>query len=308
VTAIELQLEMMAEQLEQSPDYRVLRRFHPRDRYASYPDIIDQVIDDVGPPLKTGLFLDVETTGLDTESDRIIELAMVPFEFDENGNVYDVREGVSWFDDPERPISAEVTALTGITNEMVKGKRIDGARVVAELANASVVIAHNADFDRRMAERRHADFARISWGCSYREVEWERFGCTSKKLEHILAATCHEFFDAHRALDDCYVGIHCLATAQLDGRTAFSHLLDSVRAVTNRVWALGAPFSVKDALKARGYRWSEGSGGKPKAWFKDISATDVLGEEAWLRSVAGVFSPSFDKHTARERYSVRCDR
>ncbi|MDB4876412.1 MAG: hypothetical protein JWM41_2858 [Gemmatimonadetes bacterium] len=285
--------------LAEHPDYRVLKRFTPRDFYTPVTPIADEA------PLKTALFVDVETTGLDTDKERVIELAMVPFEFDTAGNIYGVGAGESWFSDPGISIPPAITELTGITDEMVQRKAIDGTRVRQLLAGASLVVAHHADFDRRMLERVDAQFAAISWGCSYREVEWERFGCTSKKLEHILASTCREFYSAHRALDDCYVGVHLLAAATLDGRTAFSYLLDSVRQPTARVYAMGAPFSAKDALKLRGYKWSDGTGGKRKAWYLDVKL--ALNDEArWLHTI-GVDMPEVVKLTARDRFSVRAD-
>jgi hypothetical protein len=49
-----------------------------------------------------------------------------------------------------------VTALTGITDEMVAGQRIDEAVVSAFVKDAVIVIAHNAGFDRKFAERSDA--------------------------------------------------------------------------------------------------------------------------------------------------------
>jgi DNA polymerase-3 subunit epsilon len=46
-------------------------------------------------------------------------------------------------------------------------------------------------------------------------------------------------------------------------------LLSSVRSRV-RIYAENAPFDMKDHLKARGYRWSEGSDGRPRAWWIEI--------------------------------------
>ncbi|MBR3471792.1 MAG: 3'-5' exonuclease [Prevotella sp.] len=57
---------------------------------------------------------DLETTGLDLVKDRIVQLSYI--KVFPNGD--EVRKNI--FFNPEKPIPAEVTALTGITNDMVK--------------------------------------------------------------------------------------------------------------------------------------------------------------------------------------------
>ena len=52
----------MAETLAKSQDYRVLRRLVPRTEFASCE----------GQTTKTGIMLDVETTGLDTAEMRLL--------------------------------------------------------------------------------------------------------------------------------------------------------------------------------------------------------------------------------------------
>ncbi|PZM14360.1 hypothetical protein CPY51_11295 [Rhizobium tubonense] len=45
-----------------------------------------------------------------------------------------------------------------------------------------------------------------------------------------------------------------------------------------------SPFDMKDHLKAPGYRWSDGSDGRPKCWRIEL-AEDALEEElSYLRS------------------------
>src|SRR3546814_4593532 len=63
-------LEALAAQLNASGNYRVLRRLLPRTVVTAAD----------GTPTRTGLFIDVETTGLDHQKDEVIELAMVPLD------------------------------------------------------------------------------------------------------------------------------------------------------------------------------------------------------------------------------------
>src|ERR1700760_2335819 len=101
-------LAAMAEALAKSADYRVLRRLVPRENFTP----------SIGQNTKTGILLDVETTGLDPQKDEIIELGMVKFDYLPDGRVAGLRDVFTSFNEPSEPIPLEVSALTGITNEM----------------------------------------------------------------------------------------------------------------------------------------------------------------------------------------------
>lgn len=269
---------------------RTLQRFRPEQHYANGPNV----------GLKRGMFVDVETTGLDTATARIIQFAFVPFYFDSDGIISCIGVGEQWYADPDMPIPPEVTALTGITDEMVAGKSLPtDASMAAYLDGVTLIVAHNAEFDRPIMER-YFDVATMPWACSYREVPWPAFGCACSKLPHILMEACGEFAAAHTALIDCHVGLRVLSTAEHEGRTAFSFLLDSARQPTVRVFASGAPFDLKDRLKARGYRWNA----KAKVWFFDATPETSEQEVQWLNEQGGV-RPSTEKFGPRDRYSVR---
>ncbi|MDO6760139.1 3'-5' exonuclease [Tamlana sp. 2_MG-2023] len=58
-------------------------------------------------------FFDLETTGINITSDRIVEISIL--KVFPNGN----KESKTWLVNPERPIPAEVTAIHGISDEKV---------------------------------------------------------------------------------------------------------------------------------------------------------------------------------------------
>lgn len=267
-------LEHMAARLEASGSYRILRRLEPRANYH-VPD---------GTPTQRGVFVDVETTGLDPATDEIVELAMVPFDFSSEGRIFAVHESFSRFRDPGRPIPAAVTALTGITDAMVTGASIDVAEIEAFLGPAALVVAHNAGFDRRFMERLSGAFVTLPWACSWAEVPWADEGFDSAKLGHLAAA--HGFFhDGHRAVHDCHAGIEILSrTLPRSGRTALDILLESARQPRWHIQAVRAPFERKDSLKRRGYRWCDGSDGRTRAWSVDVADHALESELAFLRS------------------------
>ncbi len=93
--------------------------------------------------------LDVETTGLNTRTDEIIEIGAVRFE-----NGVEVAE-FSELINPGRPVPDKVVELTGITSAMLRDKR-DLMTVMPEFARfceGAVLVAHNASFDMSFFRR-----------------------------------------------------------------------------------------------------------------------------------------------------------
>jgi len=265
-------LDAMAAVLVESGNYRIQRRIRPRPR--------------IEPPaamqLKQALFVDVETTGLDHQSDEIIELAIVPFTYGPDGQIYEVQQSFQRFRQPKKPISAEITKLTGITDEMVAGHAIDPAEVEAFAPNAVLVIAHNAGFDRRFIERLVPSFAMKAWACSQSQIDWAGEGIEGTRLSYLVAGAGH-FYDNHRAENDCLAAIELLAAPLPTSKElALKRLLDAARKPSWRIWAEHSPFDLKDILKARGYRWNGDGTPYPKAWYIDVDDDSKESELAFL--------------------------
>ena len=293
----DITLFAMAEALAKSADYRVLRRLVPRTTFAP----------SIGQSTKTGILLDVETTGLDQQKDQIIELGMVKFDYLPDGRIAGLRNVFSSFNEPSEPIPMEVTALTGITNEMVAGQHIDEAAVSSFVDDAVIVIAHNASFDRKFVERCWPIFRNKAWGCSATEVEWRKHGFEGSRLGYLLNGAGF-FHQAHRAVDDCHALLEILALElPTTGTSALAVLLERARKKTMRVWAEQSPFDLKDSLKRRGYRWSDGSDGRPRSWYIDLDESKLDDEIAFLKGEIYLrdVEPRLQTLTAFDRFSVR---
>ncbi|MFC5522110.1 3'-5' exonuclease [Polaromonas jejuensis] len=289
-------LNALARELEQHPDYRVLRRLVPSTQFDHQP---------LGPVARV-VILDTETTGLDHSRDKIIELALVRVHIDrQTGQATGPVEVYDGLQDPGMPIPKMAREITGITDAMVAGQQLDEARIASLLEGADLVIAHNAGFDRPFVEARLPQTAALDWACSFADIDWAAAGRSSAKLS-ALASELGWFYDAHRAEMDCHALLAVLMAELPDlGQNGLAHLISSAQAPSYRLQATGAPFEAKDLLKARGYRWD----GQGKVWHTRLGGEAALQAEcAWLKeAVYGGRTArlQWERHDAKSRYSTR---
>jgi DNA polymerase-3 subunit epsilon len=263
----------MALSLALHPDYRILRRLQPQLVFSEAP---------AGRQMLKGIVLDTETTGLNTAECIVIELGMILFEFDpQTGQVHRVLKVFDELEDPGVPIPPETTAVHHITDDMVRGKRINDQEVLSMLAQASVVIAHNAAFDRPFVEQRWPEFENKPWVCSIKDIDWKAEGLGSAKLEYLLQTQGY-FYEAHRAEMDCWALLTLLLMVLPQSQQpVLLQLLETLNQPQFRLYALGSPFDTKDMLKARGYRWD----GDRKTWHRNLSSEKNVDDEiSWLKN------------------------
>lgn len=251
-----------------------------------------------------GLALDVETTGLDYRRGRIIELAMRRFRYDRGGVITDLDEPYQWREDPGEPLTAEVSALTGLTDIDLVGEEIDDGDALRLLRSASFVVAHNASFDRRWIEARLPDAVDVNWCCSMRQVDWRRRGFDGRVLGYLLMQRGF-YHGGHRASADVDALIEMLRHRDGDGRTALAEMIEEGAKPSWIVRAKGADFGVKDLLRSRGYRWDADR----KLWWAEVADDRLVEERFWL--AANVYAvaanpkalgPDLERVTARTRF------
>jgi DNA polymerase-3 subunit epsilon len=145
--------------------------------------------------------IDLETTGGNPSSERIIEIGIV---------LHDGRHKIGEYTtliNPEKEISAFISTFTGITNSMVKNAPAfsEVADTILELTEGKIIVAHNARFDYNFIK---AEFRRLNIPFVKKNI------CTvllSRKIfpeirSHSLGNLCRdlgiEIDNRHRAFGD----------------------------------------------------------------------------------------------------------
>ena len=255
---------------------------------------------------KRGLVVDVETTGL-SENDDVIELAMLPFDYDaETGLIFEVHQPFEAFQEPKAPINEDAALVHGITYEMVAGKSIDVASVESVVCNVDLIVAHNASFDRPKLEKQWECFVEKHWACSLTLIDWFREGMNARNLEY-LGQQFGWIQESHRALSDCE---NCLAVlAQKlpkSGRRVMSVLRQKAVEEKYLVIAARTDYERRAMLRNRGYMWRGADKEPGRVWWKVSSDYEV--ERGWLESeIYGYTGASIRKYeiNGRDRYTDR---
>lgn len=255
---------------------------------------------EMNPDLGICSILDTETTGLDFKTDEIIEIAIRRWVYHKKEH-YLVKplDEYSELNEPShKSISKEITELTGITSEDVKGKKINWSKVGEIIAESDFILAHNAGFDRPMVEAvkevREVSANKI-WTCSFKQVDWNAKGFLSAKQE--LLSLFHGFYyDGHRALTD----IDALANVMLKG-DYLKEILASAKVKQIKVDCVRAPFESKDILKSNGFFWDAPS----KFWCKFVPESELEEMKKFLTDIVypvGKMGARFNVIELRDRF------
>ena len=171
-------------------------------------DLVESVSGDSEESLDgTFICFDIETTGLSANRDKITEIGAVKIT---NGEIVDT---FSTFVNPEMPIPAKITELTGITDAMVKDAPSQSEAVSAflDFADGNVLVAHNAPFDtsfiRKACENmdREYNYTSIDTVAIARAILPDIKNC---KLDTVAKYLRLGDFNHHRATDDATILAH----------------------------------------------------------------------------------------------------
>ncbi len=258
--------------------------------------------------------IDLETTGLDSTTDNIIEIGIISFMFTPTEGILAITDTYTGLQYPGYDISEKITQLTGITNTELKTpdlKSIDWERVLSQLEQSDYVICHNAQFDRKFLERQTPESIQnkvktMKFGCTQKDINWPARGFNKANLNY-LNAQLNFFYPAHRAMSDCWATLNIIKETE-DG---LAELFFNIEKTESLLCATGNLYTKKEALKEKGFRWSDGTGDFPRSWYIFIPEEDVSSVKTWLNDeVYGISGSSENipqKHgiTAVDRHTER---
>lgn len=223
--------------------------------------------------------IDFETTGFTAGTDEVIEIGLVQVAYSPSlGKITEIIEITSQLECPKQAISELITGVTGITNEMVAGKRIDDTHVARIVNSSSVLIAHNAQFDRAFFDIRFPEMANKVWACSVKDFNWSAHGFESAKLEYLLLKNGY-FYDGHRAATDCLAMVQLFESVP----NALPELLANAQKSSFKIIAKGVAYDDREVVKKRGYRWDAAN----RYWWTIVSDDDYAEETAFLNELCG---------------------
>jgi len=223
------------------------------------------------------LGVDVESTGLDVENDRIIEIGWAIWDTERKKPLKMVSELIR--EDHRIPLTQEIKDITGILPEDIDKFGTTAYRTLTEfVADRTIVgaiVAHNGhNFDYKLIQNeglRHkivaSDYNAVLVDTMY-DLPPKAYG-KSSSLTYMAAD--HGFINPfpHRALTDV------LTMLKLVSLYPFQEILD--RAKSPRMVVRGCVnFDNKDLAKEQGFRWQEVGDMKfDKCWVKIVKQCDL---------------------------------
>lgn len=219
------------------------------------------------------LFLDCETTGVDTLKDRVVEIGASLYCAEEKRLL---RSMCFITNDDTISISPEISAINKVSNKMLMDYGVDFKSVFYLLGNnfvgkADYLCAHNSPFDKAFIEAELTRAEQPLWTKPWIDTAIDLpfpDSIKTRKLTHLAAE--HDFLNPfpHTALSDV------LTMYKVFSQYPLEEILKRQKEVNLLIWAQ-VDYANREKAANRGYRWNP----EKKRWLKKIKETELSKEQ-----------------------------
>ncbi len=210
------------------------------------------------------LILDTETTGLDPQRDRCIEIGAVLFDLPRRSVLSQVSLLLPCDQNPAQAVNGIEPALTQQPQPWQQGLQW----FEALLASADLVVAHNAAFDRQWFGIAPLPAIHKPWLCTMEDIRWpaERRLRSNPSVRDLALAYGVPVWAAHRALTDC------IYLAQVFERCSDLEHLVQQGLEPRRLYRARLSYEERHQAREAGFRWNEPVSG---AWSRRLSEREA---------------------------------
>lgn len=213
------------------------------------------------------LGIDLETTGLDPKTDKIIEVGAVVWDTKEKKPLRMLSELVQ----VEQKLEPEIVRITGITDSDLEAFGLSLEVVLQRLADLTrycdYVVAHNGRaFDKLFLDRdlaAHGLAIDLPWIDTLHDVPYDDH-INTRNLTHLCAD--HQFLNpfCHRAVFDV------LSMLKVMSQYSFEHVEDLYKSPQRRLIAK-VSYDERELAKKAGFRWDPSQ----KCWYRDVKECQI---------------------------------
>ena len=210
------------------------------------------------------LILDTETTGLDPQRDRCIEIGAVLFDLPRRSVLSQVSLLLPCDQNPAQAVNGIEPALTQQPQPWQQGLQW----FEALLASADLVVAHNAAFDRQWFGIAPLPEIHKPWLCTMEDIRWpaDRRLRSNPSVRDLALAYSVPVWAAHRALTDC------IYLAQVFERCSDLEQLVQQGLEPRRLYRARLSYEERHQAREAGFRWNEPVSG---AWSRRLSEREA---------------------------------